>query len=232
MARSATSMMFFLRTAAMVMTLALGVAACHVDGTPDEVCATVGPEGGTVNGPDGVQVVIPAGALAQPTTIGIARSAAGAPALPEDITPAGSVYEFTPHDVIFNAPVTIRIPLPANAANAEALMASPGGDWQVQEATLVTSQVAEWQRNSFSWGFYGYASHPSNSAPYSSSNPDPYPCWPGPSGGTDASATPASAITRTGTRLAWRPNRQRRIVDCNPGQHGTSDRKILRRTRL
>jgi len=33
------------------------------------------------------------------------------------------------------------------------------------------------------------------------SSPDPYPCWVGPSGGTDASATPASAITQTA--YAW-----------------------------
>ena len=193
----------------VILTLFGFLAACgggsapSADTTapPAAVTASIGAAGGTVTGPDGVQVVIPAGALDQPTTIGIARSSAGAPTnFPEGITPAGSIYEFTPHDVIFNAPVTIRMPVPANAANAEALMASPGGDWQVQEAT-VTGNVAEWQRNSFSWGLYGYGCYLSNSAPYSSNNPDPYPCWFGPSGGTNASATPASAITRTAS--AW-----------------------------
>ena len=165
------------------------------------VSAVIGPAGGTLTGPGGVQVVVPPGALDQPTTIGIARSSAGAPTtLPEDITAAGSIYEFTPHDVTFNVPVIIRMPVPANATGADALMASPGGDWQVQAAT-VTGQVAEWQRNSFSWGLYGWDCAPTNRAPYTNSNPDPYPCWPGPSGGTDATATPALAITRTA--YAW-----------------------------
>lgn len=178
------------------------LAACgDRDAAAPANTAVIGPAGGTLTGPDGVQVEVPPGALDQPTTIGIARSSAGAPAsLPEDITPAGSIYEFTPHDVIFKTPVTIRMPVPANATGAEALMASPGGDWQVQQAT-VTGHVAEWQRNSFSWGFYGGWCAPTNRAPYSDSNPDPYPCWWGPYGGTDASATPAVAITRTAA--AW-----------------------------
>jgi len=95
------------------------------------VSAVIGPQGGTVSGPDGVQVVIPPGALTQPTTIGIARSSAGAPTpLPTDNPPAGAIYEFTPHDLVFNAPVTLRMPVPANAAGSEVFMASPGGDWR------------------------------------------------------------------------------------------------------
>ena len=40
--------------------------------------AVIGAAGGTLTGPDGVQVIIPAGALNADTTIGIARSSAGA----------------------------------------------------------------------------------------------------------------------------------------------------------
>jgi hypothetical protein len=91
------------------------------------VTAVIGPQGGTVDGPDGVQVVVPPGALAQPTTIGIARASAGSPsALPADNPPAGAIYEFTPHDLVFNAPVTLRMPVPAGAAGAEVFMSSVG----------------------------------------------------------------------------------------------------------
>jgi alpha-tubulin suppressor-like RCC1 family protein len=143
-----------------------------------------------VTGPDGVQVVIPPGALTQPTTIGIARSAAGAPTpLPTDNPPAGAIYEFTPHDLVFNAPVTLRMPVPANAAGAQVFMASPGGDWQVNDAEVIAG-VAQWQRNSFSWGMLGGV------CGIPVGNTDPYPCT-YPMGYAGASATPAAAITRS-----------------------------------
>ncbi|MEI6226574.1 MAG: hypothetical protein WCS72_17660, partial [Deltaproteobacteria bacterium] len=55
----------------------LGLAACGSGGGDAATSATavIGPAGGTLTGPDGVQVVIPPGALNQATTIGIARSA-------------------------------------------------------------------------------------------------------------------------------------------------------------
>lgn len=154
--------------------------------------ATIDAQGGTLVGPDGVRVVIPAGALDQPTTIGIAISSAGSPGLPEDVAP-GVIYEFTPHDLVFNKPVTLRMPVPDGADGSEVLIASPGGEWQAYEAT-VTGGFTEWQRNSFSWGLVA-ACAPENNPPYSSSNPDPYPCSI-PHGGANASATPAEAITR------------------------------------
>lgn len=187
--------------ASLLMVLAL--AGCGGDvndggGTPPPASTktTVGTAGGTVTGPDGVQVVIPPGALDKPTDIGIARSSAGAPAeLPEDYTATAAtpIYEFTPHDLVFNAPVTIRVPTAIGTPNAEVLMASPGEDWQVMGAR-VSGGFAEWQRNSFSFGLVP-ACAPANRPPYSSANPDPYPCSI-PSGGAAASATPPTAITR------------------------------------
>ncbi len=155
---------------------------------PSSVTAVIGAEGGTVNGPDGVQVIIPAGALTQPTTIGIARGSIGAPALPTDNPPVGSAYEFTPHDLVFNAPVTLRMPVLAGAVGNELFMASPGEDWQVVE-TVVTAGVAEWQRNTFSWSMLGAACF------VSSSNTDPYPCV-YPSGAANAIGVPDQTITR------------------------------------
>jgi hypothetical protein len=166
-----------------------GDDAVNADPAP-AVTAVIGPQGGTVDGPDGVQVVIPAGALTQPTTIGIARSSAGAPSpLPADNPPAGAIYEFTPHDLVFNAPVTLRMPVPANAVGAEVFMASPGEDWQVNDA-VVTAGVASWQRNSLSWGMLGMACR------ISANSTDPYPCS-YPTGAAWATATPAAAITRS-----------------------------------
>lgn len=98
----------------LAISLALGLSACNNGGngnsTAVAVTATVDSAGGTVTGPDGVQVVIPAGALNQPTVIGIARRSAGAPAdVPTDNKLAGRIYEFTPHDLVFNTPVTILL---------------------------------------------------------------------------------------------------------------------------
>ena len=68
-------------------------------------------------------------------------------------------------------------------------MASPGEDWQVNDA-VVTAGVASWQRNSFSWGMLGTACFiPTGST-------DPYPCS-HPKGAAWATATPAAAITRS-----------------------------------
>src|SRR6188768_2802319 len=58
--------------AANVSTVAVTCATFRVTGV-------IGPAGGSLVGPDGVEVHVPAGALAQPTTIGIGRSPGGWP---------------------------------------------------------------------------------------------------------------------------------------------------------
>lgn len=189
--------------AAVVMLTACGSRSDDAPppAPPTEVSATIGAAGGTLAGPDGVSVVIPPNALTQNTLIRIARTSAGAPALPTENPPAGAVYEFTPHGLVFNAPVTIRMPVPPNGVGSEVFMASPGEGWEVNPAT-VTGGVAAWERNSFSWGSFGVAcALPAN-------NTDPYPCtWP--SGAAVASAVPASALTRrtspypNGTAGSW-----------------------------
>ena len=77
--------------------------------------------------------------------------------------------------------------MPADGA-AAAFMASPGEDWQVNDTT-VTNGVAEWQRNSFS---FGMIPHFCTKSPTLA---DPYPCT-YPQGSASATATPAQAITR------------------------------------
>jgi hypothetical protein len=188
----------------VLFLIAILLAACSGGGggggggAPTAATAVIDSAGGTLTGPDGVQVVVPAGALDQPTVIGIARSAAGAPAALDAYPVAGNIYELTPHDLLFNLPVTIRMPVPSGASGS-VFMASPGQDWNVKDATVVNG-VAEWERTSFSWMYwsswkYVFNHSVSCSIPTSMLN-DPY--WCGlPVIGVSISATPPQALTRT-----------------------------------
>ena len=111
--------------------------------------AVIGPAGGTLIGPDGLQVIIAPDALSQATTIGITRSSAGAPPTPEAYPVAGYVYELTPHGLTFNSLVTLRAPMPSGASTPLVFMASAGEGWKLLDAQIVNG-MAEWQRNSFS----------------------------------------------------------------------------------
>jgi hypothetical protein len=150
--------------------------------------ATLGASGGTLTGPDGVQVEIPPGALVQDTVIGIQRSRAGAPAAPTANLSAARIYEFTPHDLVFASPIIIRLPVPDATQNPAVLMASPGGDWLEVEAQT-DNGIATISRNTFSWGgIYACA--------YTPGDPDldPGGCV-NPRGTLAVSATPASGLT-------------------------------------
>lgn len=190
-----------MRATTFAMILAM-VAGCSGGGGGDTTAPStslacggapncIGSAGGAVTGPDGVRVVVPPDALDQPTPIGIVRSLAGAPTLlPEDKLPTGGIYEFTPHGLVFNKPVTIRMPVPPNSFPSEVFMASLGGGWQ-ENGAIVTGAIetglfSELQRNSFSWGMIAGNCSPVDSLPY--------PCV-YPRGATTATATPEMAIT-------------------------------------
>lgn len=70
----------------------------------------IGSAGGTVSGPNGSRVVIPAGALATNTDIKIEQASVGAPPLPAGLIVSGQMYAFTPHGTVFAVPVTITMP--------------------------------------------------------------------------------------------------------------------------
>lgn len=150
-----------MRAAALAMMLAL-VAGCSGSDTATtassssviSASATIDSTGGTLIGPDGVTVVVPPGALDQPTTITITRTSAGAPAALDAYPLVGNVYEFTPHNLLFNRPVIIRAPVPSGALGTSVFMASPGEDWNLKDATVIGG-LASWERNSFSWMYYG-----------------------------------------------------------------------------
>lgn len=178
---------------AACVVLPLGLAACGGSDSvaptaATSVTAVIDAAGGTVTGPDGIQVIIPLGALSQATTIGIARSAVGAPSALDAYPVSGFVYELTPHDLPFNVPVTVRAPV-GTTPDTQVFMASPGQPW-VRTTATVTNGMAEWQRSSFSWMFTGFCNIPRSMVG------DPYWCALGLSAAA-IGATPASAMTQT-----------------------------------
>jgi hypothetical protein len=163
------------RAAVSVLAVALAAGCGGSSDSPSAVRTEIGAAGGTVVGPDGVQVFVPAGALSQPVTIGIARDGGGAPGeTPADHPRASAIYEFTPHGLVFQKPVTIRMPAPAGGAGP-VFMAESAGAWEYQGAQVSDGTVS-WQRNSFSWGAIFGLCAPANLPPWSAGNPDPYPC--------------------------------------------------------
>lgn len=121
------------------LILALGLAACGGGGDdppppPMEGSATVDTAGGTVDGPDGVQLSVPAGSLESSVTFRISRDASNAPPL-EGINALSPVYAATPHGQAFGATALLSIPLSAAQIPAGAtpvlLKAEPGGKWRV-----------------------------------------------------------------------------------------------------
>ena len=139
---------------------------------PSSVTATIGAAGGTLNGPDGLQVVVPPGALEKDTAIQVARVSAGSPVALTDYTAGSPIYAVTPHDLEFKLPVTFRMPyVPQNGGvTSDVLMASPGGNWQQTEAVFANG-VAEWKRASFSYIYAGTCFRRNVNDPYECSRP-------------------------------------------------------------
>ena len=176
----------------LLLSGCLGGGDAPATSPPEARSAVIGSAGGTLTGPDGVQVVVPAGALASSTTLTITRSSAGAPTLTGSLQPAGGVYEFTPHGLVFASPVTITFPLPTGSTpgtTTTVLMASPGDeDWSAQDATVVDGKAVV-QRNRFSWGMFTGCAW---------TEPAPASGCVVSSGATHVSATPTAALVPIG----------------------------------
>ena len=118
----------------VILTVFGLLAACGSGSSapPAAVTASISAAGGTVTGPDGVQVVISAGALDQPTEIGITRDGSGAPEL-GGLRLISPVYAITPHGVQFAESARISIPYnPADVAPGTQpiiIKSQPGGRW-------------------------------------------------------------------------------------------------------
>lgn len=137
-----------LLTACLVLLL----AACgsSSDGRSDNGAGTptaVGSNGGQVRGGDGVVLDVPAGALAQTTTLQIAPDDAGAPplpALPAGLTLSGPVVALTPHGTTFSVPVELSMPRGDIEADARVWLLKTNEDrsgWQQFEARVVGDRV-------------------------------------------------------------------------------------------
>lgn len=130
----------------------------------------VGASGGVINGPNGVQLRVPGGALTADTRITISI------AEPDEYPPlqqqvAGAVYAFEPHGQKFLAPVTIS--LPGNATGGAAVLRAEPGDKQWTGITngTFTSTSAEVLVSTFSF----YALSPGSSPDTSPRDPTPPP---------------------------------------------------------
>jgi uncharacterized delta-60 repeat protein len=151
------------RFTSIALFVALGASACGGgdDATPPPVVVTppppppppppgtlVGAAGGTVTGPNGTTVVIPAGALSSEVRILIEQTSVGAPALPSGFAVAGLTFAFTPHGTTFAVPVTITLPFdPAlvPAGRSPVLYKTINGQTQWQEispATLTANTIS------------------------------------------------------------------------------------------
>ncbi len=163
---SGTGAAAWLRAAVGACMLVLAACGGGADDDPPtpavpEASATIGAAGGTVNGPDGVRVEVPAGALTRDTVIRVAKTAEGAPGtLPAGVSPA-SVYELTPHGIDFNLPVTISLPTPVgDPAQRQVFMAGLGDSaWRSVNSSSDASRTA-WQVMGFSWLLIGDGCYP------------------------------------------------------------------------
>jgi hypothetical protein len=137
-----------LRALAASTLLVLALTACNADKTapaPSQGPATIDAAGGTVTGPDGVTLAIPAGAVATGTTFQITRSATGAPRL-VGMTLLSALYEVTPHGATFDTPTLLTLPYdPTKAAPGAVpvvLQGEPDGTWHVHALRTGTGSSA------------------------------------------------------------------------------------------
>ena len=144
-----------------ILVATLSVAACGGGGdgggnpgTP-QPSSGIGSAGGTVTGPNGSQVVVPAGALSTNTSIAVAQSSQGAPPLPAGMTSAGEMFALTPHGTQFAAPVTIKIPYDSSATTSGAApvlyKTNAQNQWEPVSGAAFDSGVATAQISSFSY---------------------------------------------------------------------------------
>ncbi|MFN0179970.1 MAG: hypothetical protein ACKVZ0_14315 [Gemmatimonadales bacterium] len=119
----------------------------------------IGPAGGTVSGPNGAQVVVPAGALSTNTTIGVTESSTGSPQLPVGTVSFGPMFAFTPHGTTFSVPVTITVPFTASSVAAGATpflyKTNAAGGWDRVANATVNAGTMTALVTSFSFGFVG-----------------------------------------------------------------------------
>jgi len=142
------------RTGRGSLTLLLILAACGAS-TGDTASKKVGPYGATVSGTQGTSVVIPAGALTQPTDITISKDSTGAPPIPASYLAIGDMYALTPHGTMFAVPVTVNIPfneMQTDGRTPTLLKTNAARDgWEPIDTATENATTMQAQIDSFSW---------------------------------------------------------------------------------
>jgi hypothetical protein len=113
----------------------------------------------TINGPDGLTVLIPAAALPTGTTVVAAADSGSAPALPAGVNSAGNIYVLTPHGTTFASAVKVSIPFTPSLVPAgmtpQLYKAEPGGSF-TPIASAVQGNFLVAQVTGFSFFVGGY----------------------------------------------------------------------------
>jgi len=105
--------------------------------SPYEFSAVIGPEGGTLDGPDGSGLVVPAGAVTADIEFFVEVAEEDALAGLTAFMPIGPAYDFGPNGEVFKKMVTIRVPfeparIPVGNTLDEVVVYISGseGNWQ------------------------------------------------------------------------------------------------------
>lgn len=137
---------------ALLCALVFALTSC---GGSDDVAPPanqVGPAGGTVTGPNGTQVVVPAGALSAPMVITFTPTTT-APPMPAGLQVLGTIYDIGPSGTTFTAPVTVTLPLdPAQVpagARLRMLHGTSPNAWEELPGLVVGTTSASAQTTSF-----------------------------------------------------------------------------------
>ena len=140
----------------LVAVVAIAIAACGGGGgggnppppPPSSVTQMIpAATGGTINGPGGVTLVIPPGALAADTPITIALASSGAPPLPAGITAGGPMISLTPSGTTFAQPLVLSLPIdpalyPAGVTPNFIQTNQAGNDWEQIPATRSGDRIS------------------------------------------------------------------------------------------
>ena len=125
--------------------------------------ATIGSEGGSLSSAEGVRITVPAGAMAEPVTLRVARDSTGLNAAlaggtpdPDKAVALSPTYAMTPHGTTFARPVELRIPIDKAAAAGPGLLVAlrtdPGKPgWDVLPIQTVENGEAVIAITSFSF---------------------------------------------------------------------------------
>ncbi len=114
---------------------------------PAPVSLKLGVAGGTLEGPDGVRLQVPPGALRADATLTVARADASAPplpTLPAGFAVSGPMMALTPHGTSFGTPVMISLPrgdLPADALPMLIKTNAAGDGWEQIPAQVEGDRV-------------------------------------------------------------------------------------------